>query len=94
MNSQKSATVGQFSQNATDIINSIAQSGEPLVVTDNGDPLVVVMNYDDWVRSEESKAMRDLVSERLAEVRDGNTIGFDEGMAKVEHLFETQANGR
>ena len=93
MDIQNIQSLTQFRQNANAVIKEVAETGSPVVITQNGRAAAVVVSPQEWKRTQESLAMLQMVAIRRQEINTGKAIGFDEGMRAIDAMIETH-NGR
>ena len=88
MNIQNIQSLTQFRQNANSVIKEVAETGSPVVITQNGRAAAVVVSPQEWERTQESLAMLQMVALRRQEINAGKVVDFDEGMRKVDAMIE------
>ena len=93
MNTQNIQSLTQFRQNANAVIKEVAETGSPVVLTQNGRAAAVVVSPQEWKRTQESLAMLQMIALRRQEINAGKMVDFDEGMHKVDAMIEAH-NGQ
>ena len=93
MNIQNIQSLTQFRQNANAVIKEIAESGTPVVLTQNGRAAAVVISPQEWKKTQESLAMLQMIAICRQEINADKVFDFDEGRSKIDSMIETY-NGR
>ena len=88
MNTQNIQSLTQFRQNANAVIKEVAETGSPVVLTQNGRAAAVVISPQEWKRTQESLAMLQMIAIRRQEINTGKVVDFDEGMRKIDAMIE------
>jgi prevent-host-death family protein len=88
MNTQNIQSLTQFRQNANAVIKEVAETGSPVILTQNGRAAAVVVSPQEWEKTQESLAMLQLVAIRRQEINAGKAVDFDEGMRKIDAMIE------
>lgn len=88
MNTANIQSVTQFRQNANAVIKEVAETGSPVVLTQNGRAAAVVVSPQEWQRTQESLAMLQMVAIRQQEVNAGSVTAFDEGIRAINAMIE------
>lgn len=69
--------------NAAQIIDELADGGEPIVVTQNGEAKAVVMSVHEYEQTQETLALLKIVALAREDVRAGRTIPFREAIESI-----------
>lgn len=90
MSLQNIQPLSYFRANAHAVMKEIRETGTPVVLTQNGVAAGVVVSPQDWEATQESLAMLRMVAIRKQEIHAGRTIGFDEGVDRIDALIEAR----
>lgn len=88
MNTGNIQSLTQFRQNANAVIKDIAETGSPVVLTQNGRAAAVVVSPREWQKTQESLAMLQMIALRRQEIDTDKSVDFDEGMRMIDALIE------
>ncbi len=70
--------ISYFKANATEIINELRESGQPMIITQNGEATAVIQDIASYERMQESLALQKLIAQGREEYFAGNTHSMDE----------------
>jgi prevent-host-death family protein len=90
VNTQNIQSLTQFRQNANAVIKEVAETGSPVVLTQNGRAAAVVVSPQEWKKTQESLAMLQMVAIRRGEINNGKVLDFDEGLRRIDAMIEAR----
>ncbi|MDL2275949.1 type II toxin-antitoxin system Phd/YefM family antitoxin [Desulfosarcina sp. OttesenSCG-928-G10] len=74
-------------QNARQMIESIDQTGNPMIITQNGEAKAVVMNVREYDQLQESLALLRMLADSSADVEAGDVDDSDAVFADIRKLI-------
>ena len=76
--------ISYLKNHATEIASTLAESGEPLLITQNDEARLVVMDVARWEQQEQTKALFKLLALGQREIEDERFRAADEVLAGLE----------
>lgn len=86
--------ISWLKNNAKQMIESVAETGNPMVITQNGEAKAVVMNVREYDRMQESLAMLRMLADSSADVEAGRVRDADEVFADARKMIAEMRNER
>lgn len=84
--------ISWLKNNAKQLIESVNESGNPMIITQNGEAKAVVMNVREYDQMQESLALLRLLAESSADVEAGNLHDSDEVFADLRNMIAEKRN--
>lgn len=86
--------ISWLKNNAKQMVESVAETGNPMVITQNGEAKAVVMNVRDYDRMQQSLALLRMLADSSADVDAGNLCDSDEVFADIRNMIGEKRNER
>lgn len=86
--------ISWLKNNAKQMVESVAETGNPMVITQNGEAKAVVMNVRDYDRMQQSLALLRMLADSSADVDAGNLRDSDEVFADIRNMIGEKRNER
>lgn len=86
--------ISWLKNNAKQMIESVAETGNPMVITQNGEAKAVVMNVREYDQMQESLAMLRMLADSSADVEAGRVRDADEVFADARKMIAEMRNER
>lgn len=77
--------------NAAQIIDELADGGEPVVVTRNGEAKAIMMSLYEYEKTQETLALLRLVAMARDDVKAGRTVSVEEAFQRVRDRIHRRA---
>ena len=84
--------ISWLKNNAKQLIESVDETGNPMIITQNGEAKAVVMNVREYDQMQESLAMLRLLADSSADVEAGNLRDSDEVFADARRMIAQKRN--
>ena len=75
--------ISYFKANAAEVLEKLAQSGEPLIITQNGEAKAVVQDIASWEKTQETLAMLKILALGEKQIAEGKTVPAREAIARM-----------
>ncbi len=72
--SERTKPVSYLKSYAAEIVGSLAEGGEPLIITQNGEAKAVLLDYDSYERSRETLALLKILALGNKQIEQGRVI--------------------
>ena len=79
---------------AKQMVESVAETGNPMVITQNGEAKAVVMNVREYDQMQQSLALLRMLADSSADVEAGNLRDSDEVFADIRNMIAEKRNER
>ena len=76
------------------MVESVAETGNPMVITQNGEAKAVVMNVREYDQMQQSLALLRMLADSSADVEAGNLRDSDEVFADIRNMIAEKRNER
>ena len=86
--------ISWLKNNVKKMVESVAETGNPMVITQNGEAKAVVMNAREYDQMQQSLALLRMLADSFADVEAGNLRNSDEVFADIRNMIEKKRNGR
>ncbi len=86
--------ISWLKNNAKQLVETVAETGNPMVITQNGEAKAVVMNVREYDQMQQSLAMLRMLAESSADVETGRVRDSDEVFADARKLIARMRNER
>ena len=86
--------ISWLKNNAKQMVESVDETGNPMVITQNGEAKVVVMNVKEYDQMQQSLALLRLLADSSADVEAGNVRDSDEVFSDLRAMIAEKRNGR
>jgi len=86
--------ISWLKNNVKKMVESVAETGNPMVITQNGEAKAVVMNVREYDQMQQSLALLRMLADSFADVEAGNLRNSDEVFADIRNMIEKKRNGR
>ena len=86
--------ISWLKNNAKQLVETVAETGNPMVITQNGEAKAVVMNVREYDQMQQSLALLRMLADSFADVEAGNLRNSDEVFADIRNMIEKKRNGR
>ncbi|MCB8572297.1 type II toxin-antitoxin system Phd/YefM family antitoxin [Bilophila wadsworthia] len=86
--------ISWLKNNAKQLIESVDETGNPMVITQNGEAKAVVMNVQKYDQMQESLAMLRMLADSSADVEAGRVRDSDEVFADARNMIAEMRNER
>lgn len=77
--------ISYLKNHAAEIANTLAETGEPLLITQNGEARLVVMDVASWEQQEQTMALLKLLALGHREIEAALYRGVEEVLAELEN---------
>jgi prevent-host-death family protein len=82
--------ISYFKANAAEVLEKIAQTGEPLIITQNGEARAVVQDIVSYERTQETLALLKLLAMGRKDAETGRTKPMREVIARLRAKHKAQ----
>lgn len=82
--------ISYLKSHAAEIVTTLAQTREPMLITQNGEARLVVMDVQSYEEQEQAMALLQILAQGRREIEEGKTIPAAEVFAHIDAL--DQAN--
>lgn len=86
--------ISWLKNNAKQLIESVDETGNPMVITQNGEAKAVVMNVRAYDQMQESLALLRMLADSAADVEAGNLRDSDEVFADIRKMIAGKRDER
>jgi len=86
--------ISWLKNNAKQLIESVDETGNPMIITQNGEAKAVVMNVREYDQMQESLAMLRMLADSSADVEAGRVRDSDEVFADARRMIAEMRNER
>ena len=86
--------ISWLKNNAKQMVESVAETGNPMVITQNGEAKGVVMNVREYDQMQQSLALLRMLADSSADVEAGNLRDSDEVFADIRNMIAEKRNER
>lgn len=86
--------ISWLKNNAKQMVESVAETGNPMVITQNGEAKAVVMNVREYDQMQQSLALLRMLADSSGDVEAGNLRDSDEVFADVRQMIAEKRNER
>lgn len=86
--------ISWLKNNAKLMVESVAETGNPMVITQNGEAKAVVMNVRDYDQMQQSLALLRMLADSSADVDAGNLRDSDDVFADIRNVIAEKRNER
>ena len=86
--------ISWLKNNAKQLIESVDETGNPMIITQNGEAKAVVMNVRAYDQMQESLALLRLLADSSADAEAGNLRDSDEVFADIRRIIAEKRNER
>lgn len=86
--------ISWLKNNAKLMVESVAETGNPMVITQNGEAKAVVMNVRDYDQMQQSLALLRMLADSSADVDAGNLRDSDDVFADIRNMIAEKRNER
>lgn len=80
--------ISYLKNHAAEIASTLAETGEPLLITQNGEARLVVMDVASWEQQEQTMALLKLLAMGHREIEAGQYRSVDEVLTGLEHAAQ------
>jgi len=84
--------ISWLKNNAKQLVESVAETGNPMVITQNGEAKAVVMSVWEYDQMQESLALLRLLADSSADVDAGKLRDSDEVFADINKMIAEKRN--
>ncbi|MBS0570081.1 MAG: type II toxin-antitoxin system Phd/YefM family antitoxin [Proteobacteria bacterium] len=75
--------ISYFKANAAEVLEKLAITGEPLIITQNGEAKAVVVDIVSYEKTQETLALLQILALGRKQVAEGKTVPFREAVERV-----------
>lgn len=86
--------ISWLKNNAKQLVETVAETGNPMVITQNGEAKAVVMNVREYDHMQQSLAMLRMLADSSADVEAGRVRDADEVFADARKMIAEMRNER
>ena len=86
--------ISWLKNNAKQMVESVDETGNPMIITQNGEAKVVVMNVKEYDQMQQSLALLRLLADSSADVEAGNVRDSDEVFSDLRAMIAEKRNER
>ena len=86
--------ISWLKNNAKQMVETVAETGNPMVITQNGEAKAVVMNVREYDQMQQSLAMLRMLADSAADVEAGRVRDIDEVFTDAREMIAEMRNGR
>jgi prevent-host-death family protein len=78
--------ISYLKSHAAEIVTTLTETREPLLITQNGEAKLVVMDVQSYEEQEQTIALLQLLAHGKREIEEGEVISADDVFAEIEAL--------
>ncbi|AUT47702.1 type II toxin-antitoxin system Phd/YefM family antitoxin [Achromobacter sp. Marseille-Q0513] len=78
--------ISYLKSHAAEIVTTLSQTREPLLITQNGEAKLVVMDVQSYEEQEQAIALLQLLAQGRREIEEGRTIPATDVFARIEAM--------
>lgn len=86
--------ISWLKNNAKQLIESVAETGNPMIITQNGEAKAVVMNVREYDQIQESLALLRMLADSSADAKAGRLRDSDEVFADIRTMIAEKRGER
>lgn len=86
--------ISWLKNNAKQLIESVDETGNPMIITQNGEAKAVVMNIREYDQMQESLALLRMLADSAADVEAGRLHDSDEVFAGIREIIARKRDER
>lgn len=83
--------ISYLKSHAAEIVTTLTETREPLLITQNGEAKLVVMDVQSYEQQEQTIALLQLLAQGRKEIEEGRIIPASEAFAQIETLDQEDA---
>ena len=87
--SERIQPISYVQSRVTEIVDSLSETGEPFVITQNGTAKAVLMDYDSYERSRETLALLKILALGNKQIEEGAVVSADQAISRIRKRRET-----
>ena len=87
--SERIKPVCYLKSHASEIVGSLAESGEPLIITKDGEAKAVLLDYDSYGRTLEALALLKILALGNKQIEEGKVVSADQAIRQLRQRRET-----
>jgi len=87
--SERIKPVSYVQSHVSEIVGSLSEAGEPLVITQNGEAKAVLLDYDSYERSRETLALLKILALGNKQIEEGKVVPVDQAISRIRKRRET-----
>ncbi len=81
--SERIKPISYLKSHAAEIVGSLAEEGEPLIITQNGEAKAVLLDYDSYERSRETLTLLKILALGNKQIEQGRVIPAAQAIKKI-----------
>jgi prevent-host-death family protein len=86
--------ISYLKANAAKVVRGLAESGEPMIITQNGEATAVIQDIASYEQTQETLALLKILALGEQQVKEGKTVTASEAMRRYrERIRRTRAEG-
>jgi prevent-host-death family protein len=78
----------RLADNAEDIFRHLGENNEPIIISIDGRPAAVIQDYERYEKMCRGIEFWKILSHRIRDAEQGNTVSFDEAFEEIETNLE------
>ena len=84
--------ISYLKANAAKVVRGLAESGEPMIITQNGEATAVIQDITSYEQTQETLAMLKILALGEQQVKEGKTVSASDAMRRFrERIRRTRA---
>jgi prevent-host-death family protein len=87
--SERIKPISYVQSHVSEIVNSLSEIGDPLVITQNGEARAVLLDYDSYERSRETLVLLKILALGNKQIEEEKVVPADQAVNRVRNRRET-----
>jgi prevent-host-death family protein len=85
--------ISYLKANAAKVVRGLAESGEPMIITQNGEATAVIQDIASYEQTQETLALLKILALGEQQVKEGKTVSAEEAMKRFREEIRQTRNG-
>jgi prevent-host-death family protein len=82
--------ISYVKSHVSEIVGSLSQRSEPLIITQNGEAKAVLLDYDSYERTRETLVLLKILALGNKQIEEGKVIPADQAIRRIRKRRETK----
>jgi len=87
--SERIKPISYVQSHVTEIVDSLSETSEPFVITQDGEAKAVLLDYDSYERSRETLALLKILALGNKQIEEGKVVPVDQAISRIRKRRET-----
>ena len=87
--SERIKPISYVKSHVSEIVGSLSEEGEPLIITQNGEAKAVLLDYDSYEQTRETLALLKILALGNKQIEEGKVVPADQAIHRIRKRRET-----